>query len=212
MKIGLVIACDREFEEHIKYFNKIKTIKKANMIFYKGKFAGHRVFIVKSGPSEINAGIYTQALIDNFGVELIINSGTCGGIDGTLKVCDTLVIEKASFWDISTYIIEPSTYFCNENLKNIALNLDKSLILGNLATGNSFISTDEIKNLVIKNFDANCCDMEGVAVVYTCQKNNIPSLLLKSVSDGGNEEEFEINVSKASATVAEYVFKFINAI
>ncbi len=209
MKIGLVIACEREFEEHLKYFQKIKTIKKANMTFYKSNFAGHKVFLCKSGPAEINAGIYTQAMIDNFGVDIIINSGTCGAINENLKVCDTFVVEKASFWDISTYIIEPSTYICDEKLKNLALSLDKNLITGNLATGNTFIETDELKKRLTTEFGVNCCDMEGVAVVYTCQKNNVSCLLLKSVSDGGNAEEFEMNVSKASEKVASFAFRFI---
>ncbi len=209
MKIGLVIACNLEMEEHLKYFQKIKEIKKANFIFYKAKFAGHKIFACKSGPTEINAGIFTQALIDNFDVDVIINSGTCGGLDKNLKVGDVLVIEKASFWDISADIIQPSTYFCNEKLKDFALLQDKSLIAGNLATGNSFIDSEELKTHLISKFGVNCCDMEGVAVVYTCQKNNIPSLMLKAVSDSGNMEEFEINVSKASAKVAKCVFKCI---
>ncbi len=212
MKIGLIVACNSEIKEHLKYFDKLKTIKVRGMEFLKGRYAGHKIYICQSGPSEINAGIHLQAMIDNFGVDLVINSGTCGGFDKNLKVCDTFVIEKATFWDISTFVIDIITYNCDENLKNFALSLDKNLLKGNLGTGNTFISEQNLKDRLIEEFNVNCCDMEGAAVVYTCQKNNIPCLLLKSVSDDGNEADFELNVSKASAKVAEYAFKCIENI
>lgn len=209
MKIGLIIACEEEFDAHIKYFDKFKTIKFANMTFYKGKFARHTIFLCRSGPSEINAGIYVQAMIDKFKPEVIINSGTCGSFEEKCKVGDTFIVENATFWDISTDIINPTTYSCDEKLKNFALSLNQKFKIGKLVTGNSFVGTIALKNRLIKKFGANCCDMEGVSVVYTCQKNNTPCLLIKSVSDSGNEEEFDKNFKKASEKVAKATFNCI---
>lgn len=212
MKVGFLIACKAELEAHLKYFDKIKTITYGEMVFYKGKFKNYTIMLCKSGPCEINAGIYLQKMIDVFKPELVINSGTCGTLDTNDKVFDTYIIEKATFWDISTGLIYPSTYICNEKIKDFAISLDKSLKIGNLATGNSFIKTQAQKNRLIKKYGANCCDMEGVAVVYTCQKNKIPCLLLKTVSDNGNEEEFDKNVCKASEKVASVAFKIVENI
>ena len=209
MKIGLIIACGEEIDAHLKYFEKLKTIQAGNMTFYKGKFAGHTVFLCKSGPCEINAGIYTQAMISQFNPDIIINSGTCGSFEEKCKVCDTFIVDNATFWDIKKGFLGEITYSCDEKLKNFALSLDKKLKIGKLVTGNSFVGTAALKNRLIKNFGANCCDMEGVAVVYTCQKNNKPCLLIKCVSDSGNEEEFDKNFKKASAKVAKVAFNCI---
>jgi adenosylhomocysteine/aminodeoxyfutalosine nucleosidase len=209
MKIGLLIACGEEINAHLKYFDKIKTLTFGEMTFYKAKFKNHTIVLCKSGPCEINAGIYLQKMLDFFKPDVIINSGTCGSLDEKNKVCDTFVVDKATFWDIKSDIIEPSTYVCDEKLKNFALSLDKKLKVGNLVTGNSFVESEGLKKKLIKNFGANICDMEGVAVVYTCQKNYIPCLLLKSVSDSGNMEEFEKNFRIASEKVASVTFKIM---
>ncbi len=209
MKIGFLIACGEEINAHLKYFDKIKTIQIGEMTFYKGKFAGHTIMLCKSGPCEINAGIYLQKMIDFFKPDMIINSGTCGSLEEKPNVCDTFVVDKATFWDIKSDIIEPSTYACDEKLKNFALSLDKKLKWGNLVTGNSFVESEGLKKKLIKNFGANICDMEGVAVVYTCHKNKIPCLLIKSVSDSGDMEEFEKNFRIASEKVASVAFKFV---
>lgn len=209
MKIGIVIACGEEIKAHLKFFDKLKTIEKRGMTFYKGKLFGHTIFLCKSGPCEINAGIYLQAMIDNFKPDLIINSGTCGSLEEKPKVCDTFVVDKATFWDIKLGIIDQITFESDEKLKKFALSLDKKLKVGELVTGNSFVGSEALKNKLIKNFGANCCDMEGVAVIYTCQKNNVPCLLIKSVSDSGNEDEFEKNFKKASEKVAKVTLTIV---
>lgn len=206
MKIGLLIACDEEFNAHAKYFGKLKTYSVGNMAFYKGKFAGHTIFLCRSGPTEINAGIYVQAMIDKFKPDVIINSGTCGSFEEKCKVGDTFIVENATFWDVKLGILEQITYSCNEKLKDFALSLDKKFKPGKIVTGNSFVGTQGLKNRLIKKFGANCCDMEGVSVVYTCQKNNLPCLLIKCVSDSGNEEEFDKNFKKASEKAAKVAF------
>lgn len=209
MKIGLIIACDEEINAHFTYFEKLKSIQMSNMTFYKGRFAGHTIFICRSGPCEFNAGIYTQAMIYKFKPDIIINSGTCGSFEEKCKVGDTFIVDKVTFWDIKKEIIGEITYACNEKLKNFALSLDKKLKVGNLVTGNTFVGTEALKNRLIKKFGANCCDMEGVAVVYTCQKNNTPCLLIKCVSDSGNGEEFDKNFKKASEKAAKVTFNCI---
>ncbi len=209
MKIGLVIACEEEIDAHFKYFEKLKTIQVGNMTFYKGRFAGHTIFLCQSGPCEINAGILAQAMISEFHPDIIINSGTCGSFEAKCKACDTFIVDNATFWDIKKGFLGEITYSCDEKLKNFALSLNKKLKVGKLVTGNSFVGTVALKNRLIKKFGANCCDMEGVAVVYTCQKNKIPCLLIKCVSDSGNEEEFDKNFKKASAKVAKLAFNCI---
>lgn len=209
MKIGFVIACDEEIEAHLKYFEKLKTIQVENMTFYKGKYAKHTIFLCKSGPCEINAGVFTRAMISHFKPDIIINSGTCGSFEEKCKVCDTLIVDNATFWDIKKGFIGEITYSCDEKLKDFALSLDKKLKPGKLVTGNSFVGTAALKKKLIKDFGANCCDMEGVAVVYTCQKNNVPCFLIKCISDSGNEEEFDKNFKKASAKVAKVTFNCI---
>lgn len=47
--------------------------------FYEGKIHGIEVAALFSGVCKVNAAIAAQLLIDVFGTDIIINSGTAGG-------------------------------------------------------------------------------------------------------------------------------------
>lgn len=59
---------------------------------------------------------------------------------------------------------------------------------------------NERKSL-IENFNPLCVDMESASVAHTCYVNNIPFIIIRSVSDNADEngsETFESNMEKAA--------------
>ena len=59
--------------------------------FYEGQIQGIKVVVLFSGVCKVNAAIASQILIDVFGVDLIINSGTAGGMNPDLEIFDTVI-------------------------------------------------------------------------------------------------------------------------
>ena len=56
-----------------------------------------------------------------------------------------------------------------------------------------------------RRFQADICDMEAAGILLTCNRNRVPCLLLKMVSDGlsgGAEEFFQTFQSASDACVA----------
>ncbi len=92
-KIGIVIAMEEEFQA---IENKIKEIKvheekKGLKIFWGKNRRKKECVIVKSGVGKVNAARTTQAMIDNFDIEYIINMGASGSIANDLNIGDIVI-------------------------------------------------------------------------------------------------------------------------
>ena len=95
MKIGIVCAGDEELEPFLPIIENCKISEKAMLKFYEGIINGIEVVALFSGVCKVNAAIATQILIDNFKVNIIINSGVAGGIDSNLNIFDNYLLKEA---------------------------------------------------------------------------------------------------------------------
>jgi adenosylhomocysteine nucleosidase len=59
-----------------------------------GTLEGHRVVLMLSGISMVNAALNTQFLIDHFPVDRIVFSGIAGGVDPALAIGDVMVPDR----------------------------------------------------------------------------------------------------------------------
>jgi|GEM_PF-282157 len=84
--------------------------------------------------------------------------------------------------------------------------------LGRVATGDCFVSSQEKKAFLRKEFQASCCEMEGAAIAQIAKKNGVPFLILRFISDEANTKapmtytEFE---RKAIAQSVDFVLEFL---
>ena len=78
MKVGILCAGDEELAPFLSVIKSCRVTEKAMLKFYEGQIDGVEVVVLFSGVCKVNAAIASQILIDTFGVESIINSGTAG--------------------------------------------------------------------------------------------------------------------------------------
>ena len=65
-----------------------------------------------------------------------------------------------------------------------------------IATGDIFVKDLQTKKAIRKEFGADLADMESAAIAQTAERNNIPVIVLKTVSDGINDSEKEYTENK----------------
>ena len=76
-----------------------------------------------------------------------------------------------------------------------------------------FVADEGIKENLVKEFNADVCDMECAAVLLTSLTANVPALIIKAVSDGkGGAEEFTRRVNKASEAYLDTLKNIIERI
>ena len=196
------------------------TIQKiANQIFYEGTIYDQPVTVVQSGIGKVNATIATTLLIHEFDVDVVINTGSAGGIGENLSIGDLVIATSLSYHDADnrgfgyTYGQIPqmdAEYLVDEKLGNMieeaAPPLGWQVQKGLIVSGDSFISdTAQIKKIKKHFPEALVTEMEGAAVAQTCRQFDIPFAVIRAVSDTADEEatvnfdEFVLLAGKRSA-------------
>lgn len=58
-----------------------------------------------SGVCKVNAAIAAQILVDVYGVDIMLNSGTAGGMNPDLKIFDTVISTEVCYHDVAADIL-----------------------------------------------------------------------------------------------------------
>ena len=219
-------------KEELDQFLKIVNIDEEEEIkgikFYKGKYKNNLFTLIESGIGKVNSARATQLLIDKENVDYIFNVGVAGGISNNLKIGDIVIGKKLYQYDFDIsafghkkcYIPKVGEYTtCDEGLINKALELDKeidnNILLGNIASADKFMTDKEEGMKLNKELDALCVEMEGASIAQVAFLNNIPFLVIRSISDvpnGNNNIDFDEFLKEASNTIAEFMLKIIEKI
>lgn len=201
MVIGIIGAMDEEVEILKNEMSVEKKETKAKMDFFGGKLWGNNVVVVTCGIGKVNAAVCTQVLIDDFKVDRIINVGVAGGIGeniypGDVVIADTLVqhdIDTTVFGDRIGQIPRMDTFDfkCNGQLIEAAKSACKGIkdhksFIGRIVSGDQFIADVNKIRWLSNEFDAYACEMEGGSIAHVCYLNNIPFVVIRSISDNAN--------------------------
>ena len=73
-------------------------------------------------------------------------------------------------------------------LAQSAENCNLHTLCGCIASGDQFINSSEKKEFLINTFGAAACEMEGGAIGHVCCKNGVPFSVIRSISDGGDDD------------------------
>ncbi len=200
MKIAIIGALLSEINGLKALLKNPVTTEKAGMTFTSGILSNNIVIIGRSGVGKVNAACCAQIMIDLFSPDAIINTGTAGSLDNRINICDIVLCTKAVQHDFDATgfackkvgeipFMKVSEFPADKDLLKTAERVCRSVVdsvsvfCGPVATGDQFISSDEKKRLITNNFDALCCEMEGAAIAQTAYLNNVPFLIIRSISD-----------------------------
>lgn len=228
MKFGILVAMEEEIKKIIQELENYKIVEIAKQKFYEGFIKEKKVFVVQSGIGKVNATIASSILIEKFGVDFVINTGSAGAIKEGIKIGDLVISEKLAYHDVDNRVFDyeygqipqmPRFYHSDANLnkkmKKIAKENKWAIHNGLIVSGDSFVSSKNQIKAIKKHFpNAIVTEMEGAAVAQTCYQFDIPYLIIRAVSDSSDEEasiNFDEFVLSAGKKSAELVLALIKA-
>lgn len=213
MRVGIICAGDREVAPFLPLISECKITEKAMLKFHEGTINGVDVVVLFSGVCKVNAAIATQILIDTYQVNMIINSGTAGGMDTKLEIGDTVIATEVAYHDVAPNILTEfhpwleSVFFqSDQELLSLAkkavdkLQKNKRVFIGRMVTGEAFI-TDEGRQKIQEQFEPLTVDMETASIAHVCYVNRIPFISIRCITDTATHsgiENFEENCEMAS--------------
>ena len=227
MKIGIICAGDEELSPFLPMIKDCKTVEKAMLKFHIGRIAGMEVVALFSGVCKVNAAIGVQLLVDLFGADMIINSGTAGGMDPGLNIFDIVISTEVCYHDVAPDILTEfhpwmESVFFKADLKLISLSKtavkkirpDGKVVWGRMATGESFI-TDEGRLRINQEFSPLTVDMETASIAHVCYVNRIPFLSIRCITDTAEHsglDNFDENCAKASVIAKDITVALLTEI
>lgn len=199
MKIGIITAmADETTPLYQKMGKETGEIKVAGVTIFKYEIDGNEIFLVRSGVGEIRAAMTFQLLVDKFDVDAVLNFGLVGSLDNRFDVGDIVLAERIVHYQFDTSILDGVPVGQYDGNDSIYFTTDKCLIekvqeeLGEVlpqvvvASGDKFIASKEDK-AYLRTFGAEICEMECAGLIIASQRNNVPLLSIKVISDKADE-------------------------
>ena len=199
--IGIIGAMDVEVNT-LKQKVKNKTVTNiAGIDFVMGDIEGVMAVVAQCSPGKVNAALCTQAMIDRFSPDSIINVGVGCSLSPEVVIKNVVIASDVCEYDIDiTALGEPRGFINGLNMTKVptdtalsdalaraAINCGERIHRGTVASGDTFIAGEELKLSLKTDFGAICGEMEGGVIGHTCAANGIPFAVLRSISDGGDE-------------------------
>lgn len=227
-EIGIIVAMEEEREAILNIMTDVKVEQVYNLRFLKGKIQGRNCILVKSGVGKVNAARTTQIVLNQFNIQYVINVGAGGSINGLLNIGDVLIGKEVVQHDFDITAFGHSKGYitgvgdriiCNRELVNELEQIIQSMPersyqikIGVIATGDIFCTEPWMKDKIRAKFDADVVDMECAAIAQVCYLDNVPFMVIRSISDtpnGENASTFDENLKLASKRCANILKEFL---
>lgn len=227
--IGIIGAMEEEVEILKEKMEITQTVKQAGMTFYKGTLHGQEIVLARSGVGKVNASVCAQLMITLFDIDYLINSGVAGTLHKDIDQGDIVISTDAVQHDFDTTVFgDPLgeisrlgiTFFeADEELINLSKEAAKNINIkgvdvfeGRVASGDQFIAGGAIEERIQTNFAPSAVEMEGAAIAHVAYLNNIPYVIIRSISDKADgsadlsyEEFLPIAANNASLLLEEII-------
>lgn len=222
--IGIIVAEIQEMEAIKEIMENINSIDVYNFKIYTGKINDQDVLLVRGGVGKVNSARVCQVITDKFHLDAIINVGSAGGLNDNLNIGDIVVGEKLVQHDFDVtafgrekgFIPETGKFFESdkellEKSKNIKIQSQK-ILTGIIGSGDIFLTDTNLKETIKKDYNCCCVEMEGAAIAQVCTLNEMPFLVIRSISDipnGNNELDFNEYLKLASKNCANFIKQLV---
>lgn len=202
-KIGIIGAMEVEIASLKSAMKVSRMLKKAQMEFLEGELEGCQAVVVRSGIGKVNAAVCTQILVDEFGVDGVINTGIAGSLKAEINIGDIVLSTDVLHHDMDATgfgyplgqipQMDAFSFQADEQMRKLAkdvceeVNPEIRVFEGRVVSGDQFISSREVKDKIKENFDGCCTEMEGAAIAQTAYLNQIPFVIIRAISDKADD-------------------------
>lgn len=228
-KIGIIGAMVEEIELLHQHVQVTANVTKAGITYYEGTWHGKSVIYCKSGVGKVNAAVCTQIMID-LGADCVLFTGVAGAVDPQLNIGDIVVSTSCIQHDMDCSPLgfargvipfhARSEFVADERLVELASDASERLfngrsLAGKVLSGDQFIASRETVHMLYDTMQGACAEMEGASVAHVCDMNEIPFVVIRSMSDKAdgsahvNFAEFTIQASNNSYLIIDDILKNI---
>ncbi len=230
MTIGIIGAMEPEIAILKANMTELVETPKAGFTFYSGKLNGAEIVLVKSGIGKVAATVATTLMIEHFAPRYVINTGSAGGFEQSLRVGDVVIGTELRHHDVDVTAFGyemgqvpnmPAAFTSAPELVSMAQETiaemdDIKTMSGLICTGDSFMCDPARIDVAREQFPTMLAvEMEGAAIAQACHQLNTPFLVIRSLSDIAGKESptsFDAYLETASKNSSQMVTLLVERI
>ncbi len=194
-RIAIIGALNEEIQELLTHLSNRKEKSWNEITFHEGILFGRDVVIVKCGVGKVFAALTTQKLIDFYTPQSLIFTGVAGAINPGYEIGDIVLANDCVQHDLdATGIGIPrgkvpfTKYHFFESDSSLVQKAKSAptkhtIHMGRILTGDQFLTDSSSLEYLTSELKGDAVEMEGAAVGFTCTLNNIPFLIIRTISD-----------------------------
>ncbi len=215
IKLGIMGAEPKEVEGIVQCLEQVQTTQIGMRDYHEGLLNGKQVVVVYSRCGKPAAAATVSALIHEFQITELIFTGVAGALQPAVQIGDIVISNRLVQHDVDVRPFRPQFeipilgiqfFDADKELQSLAkrsidqlivsgkLHFEPYLInnptvhLGDIASGDQFISTLKQKNAIRSALPTVLCtEMEGAAVAQICYEYDLPFVVIRTISDSADE-------------------------
>ena len=186
VRIVVLISANAEWTPTKEMLKPARVERSPYGEYFTHAVAGEEIVFLHGGWGKIAAAASTEYAIARWHPQLLINLGTCGGIEGRTGTGETLLVTRAVTYDIREAMGDST-----EAIHHYTTDIDLSWIEGvfpidirraSLVSADGDLVPSEIPNLV-RRYSAVAADWESSAIAHVAKRREVRLLILRVVSD-----------------------------
>ncbi|MDR3341386.1 MAG: 5'-methylthioadenosine/S-adenosylhomocysteine nucleosidase [Treponema sp.] len=203
--IGIIGAMEDEITLLRSALENLRIETSGGFDFYTGDLGGKPVVVVRCGIGKVNAAVGCALLMMTYRPDMVINTGSAGGIDPALNFGDVVISDGLVYHDVDVTAFNyapgqlpgmPTVFPVPEDLilraeqavdalkQEQVLPLTFNHVRGLIGSGDIFMHDPARIAAVRRLFpDMKAVEMEGAAIAQTCFLFKVPALIIRSLSD-----------------------------
>ena len=197
----ILISAGAEWRSILPHFPDAEIFKTPYGESFRAVIGRQNLLFMHGGWGKVAAAGSTQYALDHWSPQRIINLGTCGGFTGEVERGAIILAEKTVIYDIIEQMSDPKAaiehYSVEFDLGWLPTPPPQPILRKTLVSADRDIVAEDIPGLIEK-YGAAAADWESGAIAWVAQKNGLPCLILRGVSD-------LVDVTKAEA-YGDYAF------
>lgn len=219
MKIGIIVAMSKELRLLLPHIKNLETKEDNGFKFHSGKIGNNDIVAMQCGIGKVNAAIGTLTMLNNYNLDLVINTGVAGGASKDSHVMDVIIGEQIAYHDVwcgpGTEYGEASgypLYFESDKRYSDLIQERSDIKRGLICSGDKFIASIEEVNFIQGNFpNVLAVDMESATIAQVCYLRKTPFLCMRVISDSpGASKDNTAQYNDFWESAPEHTFQLVS--
>lgn len=230
MKVGIIGAMAQEVAILLEKMNAPRLTEIAGIKIYEGSIEGVEVALLQSGIGKTAAAVGTTLLLQTAKPDLVINTGSAGGLDSKLNVGDIVISSEVRHHDVDVTAFgyekgqlpsNPPAFIADTKLATLAARETEkagfNAVSGLICSGDLFVNGADMIARIRGDFPTVAAvEMEAASIAQVCHAFNVPFVVVRAISDVADKashlsfDEFLPLAADKSSTIVSAMLKTLS--